>query len=63
MGTDIFLSWQFGMTLIAVLAFGIWQYLRIRRSQNRDAATGRGDAERGTSPLAQRAQHQADRRG
>lgn len=63
MSTDIFLSWQFGMTLIAVLAVGIWQYLRIRRSQQRDAATGKGDADRGTDPLAQRAQREADRSG
>jgi hypothetical protein len=25
----------FGMTLLAVLAYGIWQYFRVRRSQDR----------------------------
>lgn len=33
MGTDTFVSWQFGMTLIAVLAVGIFMFMRARRSQ------------------------------
>ncbi|MEN0075540.1 MAG: hypothetical protein AAGC69_14225 [Paracraurococcus sp.] len=33
MSWDFFLSWQFGMTLVAALAIGIWQFLSIRRSR------------------------------
>lgn len=35
MGTDTFVSWQFGMTLILVLAVGIWMFMRARRSQTK----------------------------
>ena len=33
METDTFLSWQFGMTLILVLAVAILMFMRARRSQ------------------------------
>ena len=35
MGTETFVGWQFGMTLVAVLLVGIWLYLRVRRRQQR----------------------------
>lgn len=35
MNTDMFLSWQFGMTLIAVLAIAVFMLMRVRRSQQR----------------------------
>jgi hypothetical protein len=35
MGADSLIPWLFGVTLLAVLAYGIWQYFRVRRSQER----------------------------
>jgi hypothetical protein len=35
MGADSLIPWLFGMTLVAGLAIGIWQYMRVRRSQER----------------------------
>ncbi len=35
MGTESFIGWQFGMTLIAVLAIGIFLFLRAKRSQQK----------------------------
>jgi hypothetical protein len=35
MSLDFFLSWQFGMTLLAALAIGVWQFYLIRRSRAR----------------------------
>ena len=35
METDTFVSWQFGMTLILVLAVAIFMYMRSRRSQQK----------------------------
>ena len=40
MGTDFFLSWQFGMTLLAALAIGIWQFVSIRRSRAKRGEEG-----------------------
>lgn len=35
MDTDVFLLWLLGMTLVAGIALGIWQYRRVRASQRR----------------------------
>lgn len=40
MSWDVFLSWQFGMTLLAVVAIGIWQFRSIRRSRERRGEHG-----------------------
>jgi hypothetical protein len=40
MSWDFFLSWQFGMTLVAALAIGIWQIVSIRRSRARRGEEG-----------------------
>jgi hypothetical protein len=35
MNLDFFLSWQFGMTLVAALAIGVWQFFSIKRSRDK----------------------------
>lgn len=35
MGTESFVGWQFGMTLIAVLLIGLYLFMRVRRSQKK----------------------------
>ena len=40
MNWEFFLSWQFGMTLVAVLAIGIWQMRSIRRSREKRGEAG-----------------------
>lgn len=40
MGWEFFLSWQFGMTLLAALAIGIWQYRSIKRSRDKRGEHG-----------------------
>jgi len=37
---DIFLSWQFGMTLVAAVAIGIWQMRSVRRSREKRGESG-----------------------
>ena len=40
MNWEIFLSWQFGMTLVAAAAIGIWQYRSITRSRAKRGESG-----------------------
>ena len=40
MSWDFFLSWQFGMTLLAALAIGVWQFFSIRRSRAKRGEEG-----------------------
>lgn len=40
MAWEFWLSWQFGMTLFAALAIGIWQYRSIRRSRDKRGEHG-----------------------
>lgn len=40
MNWDIFLSWQFGMTLAAALGIGLWQMVSIKRSRDKRAEVG-----------------------
>lgn len=35
MGTDSFVNWQFGMTLLVVLAIAAFMLMRVRKSQAR----------------------------
>jgi hypothetical protein len=51
MGTESFIGWQFGMTLIAVLAVAAFLFFRVRRSQQKRGEHP-GDALPG-GPLAQ----------
>ena len=58
MNWEFFLSWQFGMTLVAALAIGVWQYWSIKRSRDKRGEAGhvghpppqRGPASDETSP-------------
>jgi hypothetical protein len=58
MNWEIFLSWQFGMTLVAAAGIGVWQYFSIRRSREKRGESGhvshpppeRGPAGDGTAP-------------
>ncbi len=47
MSTDFFLSWQFGMTLLAVRAIGIWQLVSVRRSRAKRGESGHVSHPRG----------------
>lgn len=49
MNWEFFLSWQFGMTLMAALALGLWQYRSIKRSRDK-----RGEVGHVSHPPAQR---------
>lgn len=49
MNWEFFLSWQFGMTLLAALAIGIWQLRSIKRSREK-----RGEAGHVSHPPAER---------
>lgn len=40
MSWDIFLSWQFGMTLVAALGIGLWQMQSIKRSRDKRGEVG-----------------------
>lgn len=40
MGWEFFLSWQFGMTLAAAAAVGIWQMRSIKRSREKRGEEG-----------------------
>lgn len=40
MNWEFFLSWQFGMTLLAAFAIGIWQFNSIRRSREKRGEQG-----------------------
>lgn len=40
MGWEFFLSWQFGMTLLAALAIGIWQWNSVKRSREKRGESG-----------------------
>lgn len=40
MNWEIFMSWQFGFTLLAVLAVGLWQFRSIKRSRDRRGEHG-----------------------
>jgi hypothetical protein len=40
MSWEFFLSWQFGMTLVAAAAIGIWQYRSIKRSREKRNEVG-----------------------
>ena len=40
MNRDIFLSWQFGMTLLAALSIGLWQMQSIKRSRDKRGEVG-----------------------
>ena len=55
MGTESFIGWQFGMTLIAVLLFGLWLFMRIRRRQSLDAEARQHGQPEKHSALAQSA--------
>ena len=37
---EFFLSWQFGMTLVAALAIGLWQYNSVKRSREKRGESG-----------------------
>lgn len=37
---EIFLSWQFGMTLVAAALIGLWQYRSIKRSREKRGEHG-----------------------
>ena len=40
MNWEIFLSWQFGMTLLAAAAIGVWQLRSIKRSREKRGEHG-----------------------
>ena len=40
MNWDIFLSWQFGMTLVAAAGIGVYQYFSIKRSREKRGEHG-----------------------
>jgi hypothetical protein len=40
MNWEIFLSWQFGMTLVAGALIGLWQYRSIKRSREKRGEHG-----------------------
>ena len=40
MNWEIFLGWQFGMTLAAVLGIGLWQMQSIKRSRDKRGEVG-----------------------
>ena len=40
MNWEIFLSWQFGMTLVAAALIGVWQYRSIKRSRDKRGEHG-----------------------
>lgn len=40
MNWEMFLSWQFGMTLVAAFAIGLWQFFSIRRSREKRGEHG-----------------------
>ena len=37
---EFFLSWQFGMTLLAAAGIGVWQFFSIRRSREKRGEHG-----------------------
>ena len=40
MGWDVFVSWLFGLTLVAALAIGLWQFVSVRRSRAKRGEQG-----------------------
>ena len=37
---EFFVSWQFGMTLLAALAIGVWQWNSIKKSREKRGESG-----------------------